>query len=268
MSLMIDLNTCVGCGACVADCVAGCLAIEDGHAVLSKPLCISCGHCVAICPENAVSIPEYRMDLVEELSPEDTQLDPDMLQKFLSARRSIRQFKPLDVERDKLEAILETGRMTPTAANRQSLRFVVIRDQLPQFRRMVVESLNANAEAIAGQLASPRYRDKFPRMLQTLEEGGDPLYFGAPAAILVIERGGDIANGALAASRMELMAAALGLGCCFNGFTAIAAAHDSKILEFLSCGPADRIAMTFALGYPNITYRRTAPRKPLRAEWL
>lgn len=268
MSLMIDLETCIGCGLCVKDCVAGCLAIEDGHAVLAKPLCISCGHCVAICPNNAVSIPEYRMDLVEELTPEDTQTDPVKLQKFMSARRSIRQFQSREVEQEKLEAILETGRMSPTAANRQSLRFVVIRNQLPQFRRMVVEALNANADAIAGKLASPRYRDKFPRMLESLENGGDPLYFGAPAVIMVIERGGDIANGAMAASRMELTAAALGLGCCYNGFTAIAAAHDPDILEFLNCGPADRIAMTFALGYPSVTYRRTAPRKPLRAEWL
>ena len=268
MSLMIDLETCIGCGLCVKDCVAGCLALEDGHAVLAKPLCISCGHCVAICPKNAVSIPEYRMDLVEELSPEDTQTDPVKLQKFMSARRSIRQFHNREVEQEKLEAILETGRMSPTAANRQSLRFVVIRDQLPQFRRMVVEALNANADTIAGTLASPRYRDKFPVMLAALDAGGDPLYFGAPAVIMVIERGGDIANGAMAASRMELTAAALGLGCCYNGFTAIAAAHDQEILNFLNCSPADRIAMTFALGYPSVTYRRTAPRKPLRANWL
>lgn len=268
MSLMIDCKKCIGCGLCVKDCVAGCLALEDGHAVLAKPLCISCGHCVAICPESAVSIPEYRMDLVEEVSPEDCQMAPGKLQKFMSARRSIRQFRDHSIEQEKLEAILETGRMSPTAANRQSLRFVVIRDQLPQFRRMVVEALARNADTIADGLASPRYRDKFPLMLQAVENGGDPLYFGAPTAILVIERGGDIANGALAASRMELMAAALGLGCCYNGFTAIAAAHDPKILEFLSCGPADRIAMTFALGYPSVSYRRTAPRKPLRAEWL
>lgn len=268
MALMIDQQACIGCGLCVADCVAGCLTLENGHAALAKPLCISCGHCVAICPENAVSIPEYRMDLVEELSPEDMQLDPAKLQKFLSGRRSIRHFEERAIEQEKLEAILETGRMSPTAANRQSLRFVVIRDQLPQFRRMIVEALNRNADTIAGQLASPRYRDKFPRMLEALEAGGDPLYFGAPAAILVIERGGDIANGAMAASRMELMAAALGLGVCYNGFTAIAAGHDPEILNFLNCGPQDRIAMTFALGYPNVTYRRTAPRKPLRANWL
>ena len=268
MSLMINLEKCIGCGLCTKDCVAGCLEIEDGHAVLAKQLCISCGHCVAICPENAVSIPEYRMDLVKEITPEDMQTDPVKLQKFMSARRSIRQFQSREVEQENLEAILETGRMSPTAANRQSLRFVVIRDQLPQFRRMVVEALNANADAIAGKLASPRYRDKFPRMLEALENGGDPLYFGAPAVIMVIERGGDIANGAMAASRMELMASALGLGCCYNGFTAIAAAHDPDILNFLNCGPADRIAMTFALGYPSVIYRRTAPRKPLRAEWL
>ena len=41
------------------------LAIEDGKAVYKKE-CIHCGHCVAICPVNAVSIPEYDMEEVEE----------------------------------------------------------------------------------------------------------------------------------------------------------------------------------------------------------
>lgn len=268
MSLIIDHASCIGCGLCAEDCLVGCLAVENRKAVPTNNLCISCGHCVAVCPQKAISIPEYRMDLVEELTPEDFQMDPVKLQKFMSGRRSIRHFLEKDVEPEKLEAVLETGRMCPTAANRQSLRFVVIREQLPQFRRMVVEALNTHADAIAGQLASPRYRAKFPRMLQELEAGGDPLYFGAPAAIVVIERGGDIANGALAASRMELMAAALGLGCCYNGFTGIAAAHEPEILNFLHCGPADRIAMTFTLGYPSVSYRRTAPRKSLRVDWL
>lgn len=41
-------------------------------------------------------------------------------------RRSVRIFKPDPVEREKLERILEAGRLAPSAKNRQEWRFIVI----------------------------------------------------------------------------------------------------------------------------------------------
>ena len=268
MSLMIDYQKCIGCGACADDCLQGCLAVENGCAVQVKETCIGCGHCVAVCPADAIAIPDYETDLVEELTPEDLQMNPVHLQRFMSGRRSIRRYLDKPVEREKLEAILETGRMTPTSSNRQNLRFVVLQNKLPELRKMAVEALGQNADAIAAQLGAARYRDKLIWMQEELERGNDRLFFGAPAVIVVIERGGSVVNGALAASRMELMAVAQGLGVCFNGFFVRAADANPKILEALGCGEQDAIVTTLAVGYPDVEYRRTAPRKKLRASWL
>ena len=268
MSLTIDHQKCIGCGACVSDCLQKCLALEDGLAVQVQNTCNACGHCVAICPAGAVAIPDCEMDLVEELRPEDMQMDPVHLQRFMSGRRSIRQFQNRSVEREKLEAILETGRMTPTSSNRQNLRFVVLQDKLPELREMAVEALGENADEIAAQLGASRYRDKLLWIREELHRGNDRLFFEAPAVIVVIERGGSVVNGALAASRMELMAVAQGLGVCFNGFFVWAASVDPRIPEALGCGEQDNIVTTLAVGYPDVNYCRTAPRKKLRVSWL
>lgn len=268
MSLKIEHEKCIGCGLCAEDCLQNCLAVEDGRAAQVRDACISCGHCVAVCPTGAIAIPEYRMDLVEELQPEDMQMEPARLQRFMSGRRSIRRYQKREVEKEKLEAILETGRMTPTASNRQNLSFVVLQQRLPLLRELAVEALYQNADEISAQLGLARYKVKFVEMHEGLAQGRDRLFFNAPAVIVVIERGGSVVNGALAASRMELMAAAQGLGVCYNGFFARAAEIEPRILEELRCGEKDRIAVTFAVGYPDVTYRRTAPRRALRVKWM
>src|SRR4030065_357379 len=47
---------------------------------------------------------------------------------ILKQRRSIRSYKPDPVEEEKLTRILEAARLAPSAANRQPIYFVVIKD--------------------------------------------------------------------------------------------------------------------------------------------
>ena len=44
------------------------------------------------------------------------------------SRRSIRQFEHKDIPKEVLEKILEAGRMAPSAGNKQSWHFIVIKD--------------------------------------------------------------------------------------------------------------------------------------------
>ncbi len=47
---------------------------------------------------------------------------------LILSRRSIRKYEPKDVPDDVLKRILEAGRQAPSAANRQPIHFVVVRD--------------------------------------------------------------------------------------------------------------------------------------------
>jgi nitroreductase len=49
--------------------------------------------------------------------------------KAISDRRSIRKFKSTEVEQAKIDRILEAGRLSPSASNRQDWKFIVVRDE-------------------------------------------------------------------------------------------------------------------------------------------
>ena len=44
-------------------------------------------------------------------------------------RKSIRNFKPDKIEKEKIDRILESGRRAPSAKNRQQWRFIIIEDK-------------------------------------------------------------------------------------------------------------------------------------------
>ncbi|ODS34410.1 MAG: putative nitroreductase [Candidatus Scalindua rubra] len=50
------------------------------------------------------------------------------LYEVLNKRRSIRAYKPTPVEDDKLRRILDAARLAPSAANRQPISFIVVKD--------------------------------------------------------------------------------------------------------------------------------------------
>lgn len=54
--LIIDSDTCIGCGACVDVCPAGALSLVDGLAV-ADDRCTACGACLPECPVEALALP-------------------------------------------------------------------------------------------------------------------------------------------------------------------------------------------------------------------
>jgi len=54
----INLNQCVGCGACITQCPTNALGRRGGKAALVRPeLCIYCADCETLCPSNAIELP-------------------------------------------------------------------------------------------------------------------------------------------------------------------------------------------------------------------
>ena len=51
----LNLEACVGCGLCVANCPAGCLSLKNKKIILDETRCIGCGECVVVCKTDALT---------------------------------------------------------------------------------------------------------------------------------------------------------------------------------------------------------------------
>lgn len=116
--ISINEEMCTGCGLCVSVCKDFSFEMADGKARVSKTSlfgCIACGHCMAVCPAGAIEIvgrtlsPEDLFDLQDR----EERASYEQLNSLLAARRSIREFKDLPVNRDLVDKILDASRTAP-----------------------------------------------------------------------------------------------------------------------------------------------------------
>ncbi len=55
MAVIIDKDSCIGCGACVGVCPVGALSLDnDGKSECDADKCISCLACTGTCPVSAI----------------------------------------------------------------------------------------------------------------------------------------------------------------------------------------------------------------------
>ena len=253
----VDRDQCIGCGLCEKDCVNGSIRVVDGKAVPPE-ICRLCGHCVAICPRAAVSIPEYDMADVEPCAAGPA-VGPGQLMELIKSRRSIRDFEQRPIEPEKLQMLFEAGRYTATAKNNQDCVFILVQEEQAELEKRVWDYIESQIPSERGEMKEAmRPFILFLRRYQRNKQD-DYLFRNAPA-VLFITSEWDLDAG-LAAQNVELMAVAQGLGVQYNGFLQRLVQSSPEIKKWL--GVENRtIKACMLLGYPNVEYRRTAPRKP------
>ena len=269
----INKNKCIGCGACEKDCFPNAIEMMDDKAYIKNEHCIKCGHCIAVCPENAAFTDEYDMEDVAEYRENDFNIKEDNLLNFIKFRRSVRNFKDKDISQEKILKIIEAGRFTQTGSNLQEVSYIVVKDKLQDLKELALESLKDQGELVLGDktLNNPlikRYAALWVKMYHQFIEDpkkGDRLFFNAPV-VIVVTSNTDV-NGALASSNMELMTNALGLGTFFSGFFVRAAKDNKKIQDFLRVKGGHQVVTCMVIGYPDVEYYRTVPRKNADIVW-
>jgi len=271
--MKVDAKKCIGCGQCVKDCFLRDIEIAGGKAKINNVTCMKCGHCIAICPMNAISTDEYNMEDVKNYNKEEFSVEADNLLNFIKFRRTVRQFNNKEVEEEKLLKIIEAGRFTQTASNMQDVSYIVVREGLQKLKALTLEILsNIGMEMLANSnpqtLVYNRYAKSWVRMYEEYQENpasNDRLFFNAPAVIIVTAN--SEINGGLASSNMELMTNALGLGTLFSGFFTRAAKSSDKIRDFIGVKEGKQVVSCMVIGYPNVKYLRTVPRKEADICW-
>ncbi len=260
---MVSINQekCIGCGMCMKDCFFQVIEMKDGKAEVNGG-CFGCGHCVAVCPTNAVFMDDMPMEEVREFD-DSCKMDAENLLHFMQFRRSVRQFKKEPVPMKTLENILEAGRYTPTAANRQDVSYILVQENLEEFKKIVWEGLG---ERLANNVPDPfAYRMQMFYDAYQKDPNEDRLFCGADVCMLVLS---DVpVNGSLALTSMELMAQAQGVGILYSGFLQRIILDTPKAVEFLGLDGTKTLGTVMLYGIPDVHYQRTAPRKKINVTW-
>jgi len=143
----------------------------------------------------------------------------------IKTRKSVRKYLDKPVEDEKLNVILEAGRLAPSASNRQEWRFVVVRDA--QTRRKLAEA--ASSQSFVGQAPVA--------IVACAETDGHVMRCGQPCYPIDV---------AIALDHMSLAATELGLGTCWIG-----AFNEQKVKEILGIPKEIRVVQLMPLGYPS-----------------
>jgi nitroreductase len=143
----------------------------------------------------------------------------------IDQRRSVRAYKEMDVEEDKLRKILEAGRLSPSASNRQEWKFIVIKNKETRWKL---------ADAALGQ----SFIGEAPVVIVACAvETGAIMLCGQPAYTVDVS---------IACAFMILQAYELGLGTCWIG-----AFQENDVKEILKIPESVRVVAMIPLGYPD-----------------
>ncbi len=146
------------------------------------------------------------------------------IKEAIRSRRSIRNYQDRPIEQDKLDRVLEAGRLAPSARNLQEWKFVVVRDK---------EKRQRLSEAAMGQpyvASAPVVIAACAIQTENVMPCGQYCY---PIDL------------AIAVDHMSLAAIAEGLGTCWIG-----AFYEDKVKDILGIPEKIRVVVIMILGYP------------------
>jgi nitroreductase len=153
------------------------------------------------------------------------------LMDAVRGRRSVRSYSDRSVEDEKLEAVLEAGRLAPSARNMQDWRFIVVRDQTTR-------------QKLAKAARDQQFVGEAPVVIAACGISDLIMTCGQPAYAIDV---------AIAVDHMTLAAHSQGLGTCWIG-----AFYEDQVREILGVPANIRVVALLPLGYPSQNARATS----------
>ncbi len=170
----------------------------------------------------------------------------------IRTRRSIRKYRDQPVEEEKLQAVLEAVRLSPSWSNLQCWRIVVVKDS-------ALREKLSEFSYVESVFAPKGYRSNPSKKALA----------AAPVVIVLCadpERSGVLwdqsyylVDAGIASENLMLAARGQGLGSVFVGVY-----DEVKVKELLKIPPAIRVVGLFPLGYASEEPKEGPPRKPLQ----
>ncbi|MBM7587618.1 nitroreductase [Bacillus pakistanensis] len=180
----------------------------------------------------------------------------------LKQRRAIRQFDPREVEREKIETLLEAATYAPNDRMREPWHFYVLQgDSLKRYEQVALDYL----------------QKRFPTKPHLVESSlkaitKTPLIIVVTSAIVDGDEGATKDNTFAVSSAimsMWLMAEQLGLGMVWRT-RGVGLVHDTELHTFIDASDSEQLVGTLCIGYPAEEITSVKKRTPFaeKTTWL
>lgn len=172
-------------------------------------------------------------------------IDGKKMLELIISRQSDRKYSDKPVEKEKLERIIEAGRMAPSACNAQPWKFIIVDD--PTIRKKVAEAASAKL------IGMNTFVGQAPLLLVIVREKPN---MSSKIGGTIKNKDYSLIDIGIAAENICLQAKAEGIGSCILGW------FDERMLrKILNIPKTKRVELIISLGY-SLSEQREKRRKP------
>jgi len=164
----------------------------------------------------------------------------------INLRQSDRGYSDQPVEKEKIERILEAGRLAPSACNSQPWKFIVVDD--PGLRKGIAAASSAKA------LGFNKFTDQIQVFIVVIRERSNPV---AQIGGTIKDKDYSLIDIGIAAENICLQATAEGLGTCILGWF-----NEKLVKKLLKVPAGKRAELIITLGYPSKPHRQKRRKDP------
>ncbi|MBQ0004350.1 MAG: nitroreductase family protein [Clostridiales bacterium] len=163
--------------------------------------------------------------------------------KNIADRRSVRRYKDMPVEDDKLMTILEAGRQAPSGHNRQPWWYIIVRDEAT--KRAIAEADHGQEWMCAAPVFIICVADQKAQTYGEIFEG-DELVCDEKNPTMALKRA--IRDTAASVENILLAAESVGLSTCWTGWY-----HQADVKPILGIPDDKYVVAIITLGYGDET---------------
>jgi nitroreductase len=172
-------------------------------------------------------------------------MDGKEMLEIISSRQSDRKYSDKAVEAEKLERIMEAGRMSPSACNAQPWKFIVVTE--PVLLKTIAVAASAKL------LKMNRFVDQAPVIIAVIREKPN---ITSRIGGTIKDKDYSLIDIGIASENICLQSRAEGLGSCMIGWF-----DEAEIRKILGIRAKKRVELLITIGYP-LSEQRKKIRKP------
>lgn len=271
-NITVSAEDCTKCGVCVNICPVSIISMKEGElpAIVSdlEGTCIRCGHCEVFCMFDALKT-NFEGEYPLSMNKRALDIKPDQLAKFVQTRRSIRHYRKKILDRKLIEQMLDVIRYSPTAANSQRIKWIVVHDpeKVQKISALTVEWMKTEVEKRPDHPYSLQYNG----IIRRWGLGEDAVCHNAPHLLIATIPEGSTwtkADPIIALAYFELVAKGYGIASCWNGFLKIAMEEYPPMRKELEIPNGYMASYALTFGMPKQRSNGAPKRNPLSIKWI